>query len=73
MKRHNAVAKSTVAGWVKQILIMGDIDTDIFKTHSTGAACSLHARLSSLSLSDILKRGSWSIKLHGKSFATSLS
>ena len=49
IKPHNAVAKSTVAGWVKQILIMSGINTDIF-------------RPSGLSLSDILKRGSWSNK-----------
>ena len=62
IKPHNAVAKSTVAGWVKQILIMSGINTDIFKPHSTRSASSSHARLSGLSLSDILKRGSWSNK-----------
>ena len=60
IKPHNAVAKSKVAGWVKQILIMSGINTDIFKPHSTRSASSSHARLSGLSLSDILKRGSWS-------------
>ena len=62
IKPHNAVDKSTVAGWVKQILIMSGINTDIFKPHSTRSASSSHARLSGLSLSDILKRGSWSNK-----------
>ena len=60
IKPHNAVAKSTVAGWVKQILIMSGINTDIFKPNSTHSASSSHARLSGLSLSDILKRGSTS-------------
>ena len=60
IKPHNAVVKSTVAGWVKQILIMSGINTDIFKPHSTRSASSSHARLSGLSLSDILKIGSWS-------------
>ena len=69
IKPHNAVAKSTVAGWVKQILIMSGINTDIFKPHSTRSASSSHARLSGLSLSDILKRGSWS----NKRFKTNLS
>ena len=53
IKPHNAVAKSTVAGWVKQILIMSGINTDILKSHSTRSASSSHARISSLSLSDI--------------------
>ena len=60
IKPHNAVAKSTVAGWVKQILIMSGINTDILKPNSTHSASSSHARLSGLSLSDILKRGSTS-------------
>ena len=34
IKSHNAVAKSTDAGWVKQIPIMSGINTDIFKPHS---------------------------------------
>ena len=62
IKPHNAVAKSTVAVWVKQILIMSGINIDIFKPHSTRSASSSHARLSSLSLSGILKRRSWSNK-----------
>ena len=48
IKPHNAVAKSTVAGWVKQILIMSGINTDIFKPHSTHSASSSHASLSRL-------------------------
>ena len=60
IKSHNTAAKSTVPGWVKQILIMSGINTDIFKPNSTHSASSSHARLSGLSLSDILKRGSTS-------------
>ena len=55
---HNAVAKSTVAGWIKQILIM----SGILKPYSTRSASLSHATFSGLSLSDILKRGSWSNK-----------
>ena len=65
LKQHNATAKSLVAGWVKQILIMSGIiliNTNIFNSHSTCSASSSHARLPGLSLSDIFKRGSWSNK-----------
>ena len=62
IKPQNAGAKSIVAGWVKQTLIMSGINTDILKPHSPCSASSSHARLSGLSLSDILKRGSWSNK-----------
>ena len=54
----NVVAKSTVAGWVKKILIMSGISIDIFKPYSTHFTSSSHGRLSVLSLSDTLKRGS---------------
>ena len=70
---HNAVAKSTVAGWVKQILIMSGINTDVFKPDSTRSASSSHARLSGLSLSDILKRGSWSNKTTWEKFYNKLT
>ena len=59
IKPQNAVAKSMVSGWVKQILIMSGINTEIFKPHSTRSVSSSHARLSGLLLLDILKRGSW--------------
>ena len=57
IKPHNAVAKSTVSGWVKQILIMSGINNENFKPHSSRSASSSNARLSDLSLSDILKKG----------------
>ena len=76
IKPHNAVAKSTVAGWVKQILIMSGINTDIFKPYSPHSASSSHARLS-LSLvyhyQISSKEDLGPIKLHGRSFTTSLS
>ena len=41
---------------------MSGINTDILKPHSTHSGSSSHERLPGLSLSDILKRGSWSNK-----------
>ena len=56
IKPHNAVAKSTVAGRVKQILmIIFGINTDVSKPHSTRSGSSSQVRLSGLSLSEILK------------------
>ena len=68
IKLHNAVAKSTVAGWVKQILIISGVNNDIFKPHSTRSLSSSHARLSGLSLSVILKRRSWFNKITWEKF-----
>ena len=41
---------------------MSGIDTDILNLHSTRSASSSRARFSCSSLSDILRRGSWSNK-----------
>ena len=68
IKPHNAVAKSTVAGWAKQVVIMCGINTDFLKPHSTRSASSLHARLSGLSLSDILEWEFWSNKTAWEKF-----
>ena len=73
IKPDNSVAKSTVAGWVKQTLIMSGINNDILKPHSPCSASSSHARLSGLSLSDILKRGSWSNKTTWEKFYNKLT
>ena len=47
---------------------MSGINADISKPHSTRSASSSHARLSGLSLPDILKRGTWCIKTTWEKF-----
>ena len=68
MELHNTVAKPTVIRWVKQILIMSAINAVIFKPHSTCTVSSSHAKLSGLSLSDILKRDLWCNKTTWEGF-----
>ena len=60
VKPLNEVGK--FGGWVKQILIMSDINTDIFETYAARSASSSHASLSGLSLIDILRKRSFSNK-----------
>ena len=50
IKPHDVVAKSTVVGWVKQMLIMSGINTDIFKPDSTRSSSLSPENLSGLSL-----------------------
>ena len=50
---------STIPGWIKNILKEADIDTKIFKGHSTRSASTSEAGLEGLSVTDILERGSW--------------
>ena len=60
------MAKSQFQSWVKQILIVTDINTDICKPHSTRSASSPNVKLSKVYHYKIfLKEGLGSIKLHG--------
>ena len=59
---HKAVTGSTVPGWIKKVLHLAGIDTNIFKGHSTRAASTTKASLSGFSVADILERGQWSRK-----------
>ena len=56
---HAPVATSSVSRWIKQGLELANIDTSIFSGHATRSASSTKAKLSGLSVSDILKRGHW--------------
>ena len=60
IKPHNPVVSSTISGWIKNALREADIDTEIFKGHSTRSASTSKAGLIGLSVTDSLERGSWS-------------
>ena len=58
---HKPIVKSTLAGWIKQMLgLTGGIDTSTFQAHSTRSAASSKALMKGLSMTDVLERGSWS-------------
>ena len=59
---YKEVISSTVSSWIKKILKLEKVDTDMYKTHSTRLASTSNVKLKGLSLTDILKRGSWSRK-----------
>ena len=56
------VVSSTISGWIKKVLKLGKVDTDIYKAHSTRSAFTSNVKLKGLSMADILKGGSWSRK-----------
>ena len=60
VKPHVEVVSSTISGWIKKVLHLAGIDTQIFKAHSTRSASTSKTELHGLSISDILDRGSWS-------------
>ena len=59
---YKEVVSSTVSGWIKYVLKLAKVDTDIYKAHSTRSASTSNVKLNSLSLAELLKRGSLSRK-----------
>ena len=59
---HSAAQKSTIAGWVKDILGKAGINTEAFQAHSVRGASTSKAHKQGLSLEDVLKRGHWTNK-----------
>ena len=57
---HNEVCSSTVSGCIKKILNLAEIDTSIFKGHSSRSAAISGAGLAGASIAEILNMGSWS-------------
>ena len=59
-KPYKEVVSSTISGWIKKVLKLAKIDSDIYQAHSTHSASKSNVKLKGLSLADILKTGSWS-------------
>ncbi|XP_053391151.1 uncharacterized protein LOC128553980 [Mercenaria mercenaria] len=58
IKPHKAVSKSTIARWVKLVLLKSGIDKS-FKPHSTRAAVTSLAKLKGVPLQTIIKTAGW--------------
>ena len=60
IRPHKAIGKSTIARWLKEVLYLSGINTDIFQPHSIRGASSSKVSMKGLSVQDILNRGNWS-------------
>ena len=60
VKPHKAVSTSTIARWLKEVLVLSGINTNIFQAHSIRGASTSKVGLKGLSTQDILNRGNWS-------------
>ena len=60
IKPHKPMPPSTASRWLGQVLAMTDINTEVFKTHSTLSASSSKAKVTGVFLTDIIKQGIWS-------------
>ena len=59
---YKKAVSTTISGRIKKVLKLAKVDTDIYKAHSTRSASTSNVKLKGLSLTDTLKRGSWSRK-----------
>ena len=57
---HKPVATSTISSWLKNTSTCAEIDTPVYKGHSTRAAASSKAHTTGLSVAEILDRANWS-------------
>ena len=68
VKLYNEIASSTVSGWIKKVLQLANVDTNVFKGHSTRSASTSKAMLKGLALSDIYVGGHGQEHQLGKNF-----
>ena len=66
-KTYREISTSTIARWLKDILTLSGIDTNIFSAHSYRGASTSYAVSSGFSLSDVLSTANWS---NAKTFHT---
>ena len=59
VKPHKPVHKETISRWLKHVLLLAGIDTNIFSAHSYRAA-STSSTKTNIPIADILKQGQWS-------------
>jgi len=60
VKPYKPVGKDTTARWVKEMLTISGIDSNIFQPHSKRSASTSKALSKGVNISDILKMGNWS-------------
>ena len=59
VKPHKAVSRDTVSRWIKQVLKLSGIDTDIFGSHSVRSAATSKAKLCAVPIEEIMKKAGW--------------
>lgn len=59
---------STVLGWIKILLTSANIDTSVYEAYLTRSASTSNSNTTCLSVTNLLKRGSWSNKSFWQKF-----
>ena len=56
---HKPITKPRLAGWLKQALLLAEVDTQVFQAHSFRGAASSKALLKGLSVKEVVQHGNW--------------
>ena len=67
IKPFKVVSSPTISRWIRSVMQLSGIDTNLFKSHSVRGAAASKAKLSGVSIQDILKVASWATE---RTFAT---
>ena len=59
LKPYNRVSYNTISRWIKNVLCLSGINTDIFKAHSTRSAATCAVFIAGIPIVDILKTDGW--------------
>ena len=59
-KPHEPVGKDTISRWVRTMLCMAGVNTELFKAHSTRAAATSTANVKHIPITSIMKAAHWS-------------
>ena len=56
---HKPITKSRLAGWLKEALLLAEVDTQVFQAQSFRGAASSKALLKGLSVKEVVQHGNW--------------
>ena len=60
VKPHDAVSTDTIARWIRTVMTLAGVDTNVFKAHSVRSASVAKAKSCNIPIDDILSQAGWS-------------
>lgn len=60
VKQHKAVTRDTMSRWIKMVMNISGINTDIFGSHSVRSASVSKAKFAAVPVDEILRKVGWS-------------
>ena len=60
---YKPVHRDTVSRWLREVLLLSGVNTEVFSSHSFRAASTSKARTANVPIDDILRQGQWATQL----------